>query len=65
MSELYADELTTEDFETAFDVIEGAREWADGEDTQMKHVFEDAHAFLQIYEAQCETHGKIKEVVGK
>lgn len=63
MTDLDADELETADFETAYEVLERAREWADGEDDQMKLAFEDAHAWLQIYEAQCETHGKIEEVV--
>lgn len=58
---LYAKGLTEADIESAFEVLERAREWADGEDPQMAGIFEDAHAFLQVYEAQCEYHGEIRD----
>jgi len=60
--EEWEEELTGEDFDTAFKVLETARERAMVEDiTQERKLFNNAHHFLQEYQGQLVDEGVIDE----
>jgi len=59
--QLYADDLTAQDFDRAFAVLEAAREHAmDNGYEPEQSAFNDAHYFLQEYQVQCAQNGDIE-----